>query len=191
MMRHFACGNSLIREEIVALNELNLPNHYSFATRQGLWDPYDKGDERIKSILFDKIKKGVFSEAKFDSKPELILARVLEQDPFVKNWLRPAPCQFNLTYNRNHQYIPDFVVETESVIYLVEVKGEDKLKDADVMAKKKRGIQYCQTASAWGKANGYKEWQYLFIPSKQVTLQATFEVLCQRFAENTLKKHEE
>ena len=108
---------------------------------------------------------------------------MLEQDSFVKNWLRPAPCQFNLTYNRNHQYIPDFVVETEDVIYLVEVKGEDKMKDADVLAKKKRGIQYCRTATMWGKANGYKEWQYLFIPSKQVTPQSTFEVLCQRFAE--------
>ena len=89
------------------------------------------------------------------------LAQVM-QDSFVKNWLRPAPCQFNLTYNRNHQYIPDFVVETENVIYLVEVKGEDKMKDADVLAKKKRGIQYCRTATMWGKANGYKEWQYLF-----------------------------
>lgn len=88
-----------------------------------------------------------------------------------------------LRYNRNHQYIPDFVVETENVIYLVEVKGEDKMKDADVLAKKKRGVQYCRTATMWGKANGYKEWQYLFIPSKQVTPQSTFEVLCQRFAE--------
>lgn len=183
MMRHFSCGNSLIREEVVALNEHNLPNHYSFETRQSLWDPYVKGEERIKSILFDRVEKGVFSEAKFDSVPELILARVLEQDSFVKNWLRPAPLQFNLTYNRNHQYIPDFVVETESVIYLVEVKGEDKLKDADVVAKKIRGVQYCRTASAWGKANGYKEWQYLFIPSKQITPQSTFEILCQRFAE--------
>lgn len=183
MMRHFSCGNSLIQESVVALNKHNLPNNYTFVARQSLWDPYVKGEERIKSILFDRIEKGVFSEAKFDSEPELIFARVLEQDSFVKNWLRPAPCQFNLTYNRNHQYIPDFVVETENVIYLVEVKGEDKMKDADVLAKKKRGVQYCRTATMWGKANGYKEWQYLFIPSKQVTPQSTFEVLCQRFAE--------
>lgn len=184
MMRHFSCGNSLIQEEVVGLNEHNLPNHYSFESRQSLWDPYVKGEERIKTILFDRIEKGVFSEAKFDSVPELILARVLEQDSFVKNWLRPAPCQFDLTYNRGQRYIPDFVVETESVIYLVEVKGEDKLKDADVLAKKIRGVQYCRTASAWGKANGYKEWKYLFIPSKQIAPQSTFEVLSSRFEEN-------
>jgi len=86
-------------------------------------------------------------------------------------------------YNRNHHYEPDFVVETETTIYLVEVKREDKLKDADVIAKKKRGIQYCQIASDWGKANGYKAWQYLFIPAKQVTPLSTFGNLSQRFKE--------
>ena len=83
----------------------------------------------------------MFDRAKFDSHPELLLARVLEYDTDVQNWLRPAPQEFNITYNHGHGYEPDFVVETESVIYLVEVKGEDKLNDPDVIAKKKRGIQ--------------------------------------------------
>ena len=96
--------------------------------------------EKIQSVLFDGIKKGVFDRAKFDSHPELLLARVLEYDTDVQNWLRPAPQEFNITYNHGHGYEPDFVVETESVIYLVEVKGEDKLNDPDVIAKKKRGI---------------------------------------------------
>ena len=43
-------------------------------------------------------------------------------------------------------------METDDTIYLVEVKGEDKLSDPDVIAKKKRGIQYCEVASRWGKA---------------------------------------
>ncbi len=93
----------------------------------------------------------------------------MEYDTDVQNWLRPAPQEFNITYNHVYSYEPDFVVETESVIYLVEVKGEDKLlNDPDVIAKKKRGTQYCEVATRWGKANGYKEWRYLFIPSKQV-----------------------
>ena len=61
MMRHFSCGNSLIQESVVALNKHNLPNNYTFVARQSLWDPYVKGEERIKSILFDRIEKGVFS----------------------------------------------------------------------------------------------------------------------------------
>ena len=132
-------------------------------------------------MLFDGIKKGVFDRAKFDSHPELLLARVLEYDNDVQNWLRPAPQEFNITYNHGHSYEPDFVVETEGVIYLVEVKGEDKLNDPDVIAKKKRGIQYCEVATRWGKANGYKEWRYLFIPSKQVMPNSSFMQLARQF----------
>lgn len=77
---------------------------------------------------------------KFDSEPELTLARVLESDIDVQNWLRPAPQEFNITPNHRHSYEPDFVVETDTMIYLVEVKGEDKLNAPDVIAKKNRAV---------------------------------------------------
>ena len=135
-------------------------------------------------MLFTGIKKGVFSTAKFDSKDgELTLARVLENDTDVLNWLRPHPQEFNITYNHGHYYEPDFVVETEDIIYLVEVKGEDKLHDPDVIAKKDRGIQYCAVASRWGNANGYKEWRYLFIPAGQILPNSSFAQLAERFKE--------
>ena len=126
-------------------------------------------------------KKGVFDTAKFDSNPELILARILEHDTDVINWLRPAPQEFNITYNHGHNYEPDFVVETQNTIYLVEVKGEDKLNEPDVIAKKERSIKYCDIASRWGKANGYKEWKYLFIPSKQILPNSSFMHLAEKF----------
>ena len=65
-------------------------------------------------------------------------------------------------------YEPDFVVEVEDLIYLVEIKGEDRISDADVIAKKERAIRYCKAVSEWGKANGYKQWQYLFIPAGEI-----------------------
>ena len=111
------------------------------------------------------------------------MARVLETDNDVKNWLRPAPREFDITYNNGHHYEPDFVVETIDAIYLVEVKGEDKLTDPDVIAKKIRAIKYCETSTNWGLANGYKKWQYLFIPSKQVRPSSSFEQLAVRFKE--------
>lgn len=95
----------------------------------------------------------------------------------------PHPREFNTTYNHGHIYEPDFVVETEHVIYLVEVKQEKMLNVPDVIAKKKRGIQYCEAASRWGKANGYKAWRYLFIPSKQVLPSSSSMQLAQRFQE--------
>lgn len=175
---HFFCENGFLQEEVIGTRNYNLQQTYSYVERVGLYEAYK---EKIQSVLFDGIKKGVFSTAKFDSYPELLMARVLETDTDVQNWLRPAPQEFNITYNHGRNYEPDFVVETEATIYLVEVKGEDKLTDADVIAKKKRGIQYCEVASRWGKANGYKEWRYLFIPSKQVMPNSSFMQLANQF----------
>lgn len=90
---------------------------------------------------------------------------------------------FNITYNHGHPNEPDFVVETDGKIYLVEVKGEDKMNLPDVIAKKNRAIKYCEVVSRWGKANGYKEWEYLFIPSKQIQESSSFEQLAKRFGE--------
>lgn len=161
MMQHFYCKNGFLQEEVVGTREYNLQQTYSWREKVGLFESFT---EDIRNVLFTGIQKGVFSEAKFHSKDgELTLARVMETDSDVINWLRPHPREFNITYNHGHAYEPDFVVETEDIIYLVEVKGEDKLNDPDVIAKKERGIQYCAVASRWGKANGYKEWQYLLL----------------------------
>lgn len=180
MLQHFYCENGFLQEEVLGTRDYNLQQSYSYIKRLNLFSTYT---EKIQSILFDGIKKGVFSTAKFDSHPELVLARGLETDSKVLNWLRPAPQEFNITYNHGHNYEPDFVVETECIIYLVEVKGEDKLNEPDVIAKKKRAIQYCEVASHWGKANGYKEWEYLFIPSKQILPNSSFEQLAKQFHE--------
>ena len=181
MMQHFYCKNGFLQEEVVGTREYNLQQTYSWREKVGLFESFT---EDIRNVLFTGIQKGVFSEAKFHSKDgELTLARVMETDSDVINWLRPHPREFNITYNHGHAYEPDFVVETEDIIYLVEVKGEDKLNDPDVIAKKERGIQYCAVASRWGEANGYKEWQYLFIPAGQIRSSSTFALLAERFKE--------
>ena len=181
MMQHFYCENGFLQEEVIGTRDYNLQQTYSYKEKVSLFDSFT---EDIRSVLFCDIKRGVFENAKFDSLPELVLARVLETETGdVENWLRPSPREFNITYNHGHTYEPDFVVETKDTIYLVEVKGEDKLQDPDVIAKKKRGIQYCEVASRWGKANGYKEWKYLFIPSKQIMPNSSFVQLAKRFEE--------
>jgi len=181
MMRHFYYKNGFLVEKVVGISKHNLEQSYNYKEKTDLYGSF-AGD--VRSVLFTGIKKGVFSSAKFDSKDgELTLARVLERDADVLNWLRPHPKEFNITYNRGRSYEPDFVVETEDVVYLVEVKGEDKLNDPDVLAKKERGVQYCAVASRWGKANGYKEWRYLFIPAGQIQPNSSFKQLALRFKE--------
>ena len=178
MMQHFSYRPGMFKEEVIDVTRANIPPTYTGSVNIDLYTAYE-GD--IHNIIFQDINKGVFSTAKFDSRPELLLARILESDPLVQNWLRPASGEFNIIYNHGHRYEPDFVVETEELIYLVEVKGEDKLNAPDVLAKKERSVSYCQIASAWCKANHYKEWRYLFIPSQQIRSNSTFKTLSQQF----------
>ena len=175
---HFYCENSLIQYSVMDVKSSNIFQTYTWDEKLNL---YEKYDGNIKSILFDGITKGVFDTAKFDSYPELLLARILEKDSDVKNWLRPAQKEFNITYNRGRYYVPDFVVETDDGFFIVEVKGEDKINDADVIAKSKKAIKFCEVASNWSKENSRKEWKYLFIPSKEIMPSSSFKNLADRF----------
>jgi len=177
---HFYYANGLLQEEVVDLAYENIAPSYNYKILKNL---FDEPEGMIGDYLFDGINKGVFSQAMFDSKPELIFARVIETDPDVLNWLRPNSRQFKIYYNRNRRYEPDFVVETKDTVYLVEVKGENMLNDPDVLAKKERAIKYCKISTEWGKANGYKEWKYLFIPAGQINMSSSFKNLAARFGD--------
>lgn len=185
MMKHFYCENSMFVEEVVDISGINIKPNFQHKSECGLYDNFKEEYEgSIKSVRFTGIKKGVFSDTKFDSKEELILAQILERDNFVKNWLRPAKNEFNIFYNHGKRYEPDFVIETQDIIYLTEVKGENMLNDPDVIAKKNRGIHFCKVVSEWAKANNHKEWRYLFIPSKQINATSSFDNLSKRFCQN-------
>ena len=177
---HFYSENSFIKYSVMGVRDYNFPQAYTWKTQLNLYENYN---ENIKSILFDGIMKGVFSSAKFDSKPELILARILEKDSKVTKWLRPAQNEFNINYNRGKHYVPDFVVETEDYFYIVEVKGEDKIEDADVIAKSKKAVQFCDVVTNWAKENSKKGWKYVFIPSKEILPSSSFNNLVNRFTE--------
>ena len=176
MMQHFYCENGLLQEEVIGTRNYNLRPNFTFKSSVPLYGGGFTGD--IRTVLFTDIKKGVFSEVKLDSEEgELSFARIVERDEDVLNWLRPSPKEFNITYNHGKNYEPDFVVETDDTIYLVEVKAEKDLNNLDVIAKKKRGILYCETVTA----NGYKPWRYLFIPANQIFPNSTFKMIVKKF----------
>lgn len=87
MMQHFYCVNGMLVEEVLGTKDYNLSQNYNFVERMSLYAQYIGN---IKSVLYDGIRKSVFSTSKFDSYPELLLARVMEGDRDVKNWLRLA-----------------------------------------------------------------------------------------------------
>lgn len=178
---HFYVHQGMFEEEVIDVKRKNIQPVYKFSNIKKLYEDPEK--HKLKETLFINIEKGVFSQAKFDSEPELKFARIIERDKEVKNWLRPSTNELNIYYNRSKRYEPDFIVETEDCIYLIEVKGEDKINNADVISKKERGIEYCKIASKFSKANNYKKWEYLFIPAGKIQNNSSFKMLKENFIE--------
>ena len=132
----------------------------------------------VKKYIFTGYLKSYYLENKFDSSTELDLSFVLEVDPVVKKWLRPAPTQFNIYWgNGAHRYEPDFVVETDDCIYLVETKAKKDMTDDDVKAKKYAAMEYCKNATEFTTANGGKPWKYALLAHDVVDRTSSFQYL--------------
>lgn len=175
---HVYRENSAIRFEVIRVSACNRASNYGSFPIINL---YENEYTNIKNVIFNGIRKAVFSSAKFDSLPELILARVLESDADVLKWLRPDSKEFNIVYNHGRHYVPDFVVETEQYFDLVEVKGEDKLTNPDVLAKRACAVKFCNAASEWAHKHDTKPWRYVFIPSKKILISSSYNTLAERF----------
>ncbi len=132
----------------------------------------------IRKYIYTGFLKSYYLENKFDSSTELDFAFVLEADPNVKKWLRPAPTQFSIYWgNGAHRYEPDFVVETYDCIYLVETKAAKDMTAEDVKAKKAAALEYCKNATEFTTANGGKPWKYALLAHDVVDRTSSFKYL--------------
>ena len=124
----------------------------------------------IPQKVFSGFKKSCHSLCRFDAKGEKDFAALLENDKEVVKWLRPAPKQFKIYWDLrdSRTYEPDFVVETSNIIYLAEIKADNQLEQAEVLAKARAALQYCKYASKHTQQNGGKPWKYLLIPHTEV-----------------------
>ena len=182
MKKHFVCSEPTLVEEISGTSLYIYEPSYLRKTGEEPVSVYTNiPDGDVHKLLYNGFRKALHPMYKFDSAPEKRFAIVCEQSPEVLKWLRPAPKQFNLYYGNSQRYEPDFVVETENTMYLVEIKGEDKLNDETNLLKKQRAVRYCEVASVYCSAHNLKEWKYLYIPSQQVQTNTSFAMLAQRF----------
>lgn len=123
----------------------------------------------IPKKIFSGFSKACHNLYKFDSKTEKDFGIILEQDVTVKKWLRPAHNQFDILWGRaRNQYEPDFIVETEDAIYMVETKAERDIETDEVQEKKSAAIKYCEYANKYTKESGGKVWKYVIIPHTKV-----------------------
>lgn len=132
----------------------------------------------IPRLVFTGFVKAAHAEYKFDSETEQTFAYILENDSNVLRWMRPAPNQFRLYYDKNRRrYEPDFVVETETGLYIVETKSAAMVLTEEVQQKKAAAETFCEYATTYNTAIGKKPWRYLIIPHDQITRTNTFEYL--------------
>lgn len=132
----------------------------------------------LRKFIFTGYLKSYYAEYKFDSKTEHDLSFVLENDRKVLRWLRPAREQFSIYWsNGSKRYEPDFIVETDDVIYMVETKASNELTNEEVQMKKQAAEEYCRNASEFTSENGGKPWKYVIIPHSDVQRTDSFEYI--------------
>jgi len=123
----------------------------------------------IPKYIYRGFEKACHMEYKFDSKTEKDFAALLERDTTVVKWLRPAKQQFNIYWSmESRMYEPDFIVETNDTIYMVETKAQKDITSEEVLLKKKAAIAYCERASEYTARVGGKHWKYLLIQDNEV-----------------------
>ena len=125
-------------------------------------------------------KKACHSMYRFDSSFEGRFAYLLDNDSAIEDWLRPAPNQFEGLFWRDqmgdsqHRYEPDFVVEFEKEIVMIEVKPGEEIVMPDVQEKKKTAEKYCELVSKnIGNYGIVKPWRYVIVPTEKISLSAS------------------
>ena len=139
------------------------PNNYSQPAKEKIRHFRTTVDDKllIRGMLFEGFEKSLYSVLRFQSNPERVLAVILDGDPDVIKWLKPAKGDFRIHYAHDDEYIPDFVAETTTTRYLCEPKAKNEMTDEIVLAKARAANLWCQRATQHA---GGKPWKYLLIP---------------------------
>ncbi|MHC5739878.1 hypothetical protein, partial [Nostoc sp.] len=118
----------------------------------------------------------------FQSEAERVLSIILERDAI--KWFKPARGQFQIYYKWDGDYLeyqPDFVAETEDIIYIIEPKNRDEIDNLQVIAKKDVAVKWCEYASEYMLKHNGKPWIYVLIPHDAIAQNITLQGLGDRF----------
>lgn len=176
MREHMRRTQTTYRVSVTAAFTILKPQAYDGSGKDAVRDVRQAPERlsEIKRFVFKGFKKGCYPFAKFDSDPERRLAMLLDDDPSVLKWMKPAPNQFRIEDADGHPYQPDFVVETETERLILEPKRRDLVEDADVARKTRAAVLWCYIASEHhAKKVGDKPWRYAIIPDDRIQSSAT------------------
>lgn len=130
---------------------------------------YDKpftDKSNIKKYLFTGYKKSYYPANAFDSDTERQFSIILEEDPDVIRWIKPPLNQLGLFWKAGQQYNPDFLVETTTGKYMVEVKALNEVNNEEVVSKAREGIRWCSFATTADP--DHKTWEYRLISDDNI-----------------------
>ena len=132
----------------------------------------------IRGKIFNGFSKSCHTMYKFDSSTEKKFAEILENDQDVLKWMRPAKKQFNIWWDKltQRQYEPDFIVETEESISMIETKRSGEIDAEEVRLKMMAAISYCESATEFNGNRG-KPWKYILIPHDAILGSTSYEFL--------------
>lgn len=133
--------------------------------------------QKIRQMVFDTFEKCVFFNQKFDADSERAFAALLEQpDNGVSKWVKPAQGQLRIHLTDGSTYKPDFVVETDTTMYLIETKAAKDMETQQVAERAKAAQTWCEMANEHLE-EGDKPWRYALIPHDAIVPTATFRAL--------------
>lgn len=187
MKKHFKIEYSNYEKPNVLAFQKILNHNFSTLANNGFRDYRDiiSPVSLVPKYVYTGFEKACHFEYKFDSNTEKDLAYILENDTAVVKWLRPAREQFRIYWDNNSKrYEPDFVVETEDAIYMVEPKSKDKMQDTDIVQKMDAALQYCNYATEYNLEQGNKPWRYMLIPHDQINRTTSFNNLIAKFTQS-------
>ena len=124
---------------------------------------------RIKQMLFGGFERCLYPLQKFDSDTERRFCIILERDAL--KWFKPAKGQFQIYYkvgSEQPEYVPDFVAETDSTIFMVETKARNDVNTQEVQAKAEAAARWCKHASDYAADVAAKPWKYLLLPHDEI-----------------------
>jgi type III restriction enzyme len=142
--------------------------------------PEDKSN--MAKYLFGGFNRCLYPLQKFQSDSERKLAVVLDREAL--KWFKPALGQFQIEYRWNGEhplYQPDFVAETDDVIYMLEPKARNEMDAPDVTAKKGAAVRWCKQATEYAGTWDGKPWRYLLIPHDAIAENVTLTGLAFQF----------
>jgi type III restriction enzyme len=157
---HVSRGFTQLKSCNYTIDAGQVANHF----RESVTDP-----GKIKQMLFAGFSRSLYALQKFDSDTERRFSIILERDAL--KWFKPAKGQFQIYYKlgpEQPEYIPDFVAETETLIFMVETKARTDLNSIEVHAKGAAAARWCKYATDHATSVGSKPWRYLLLPHDEI-----------------------